>query len=272
MLELPEVETVCRGMAGVLEGRRIARVELRRPDLRRPIPADLPARLTGARVTHVDRRAKYGLVHTDRGDVAILHLGMSGRIRLDPDGDEKHDHVLIVTDDGHRLAFNDPRRFGSLDIAREDALEAHPLFAHLGPEPLGNGFNAATLAAALKDRRSPIKAALLDQTVVAGLGNIYVCEALHQAGISPTRLAGSLTRPRIDKLVRAIRDVLARAIASGGSSLRDYAQVNGELGYFQHQWRVYGREGAPCPVCATPVRRIVQAGRSTFYCPVCQKA
>ena len=270
MPELPEVETVCRGMARVLEGRRISRVEVRRPDLRRPIPTDLAERMQGAVVTRITRRAKYALLHTDRGDVVILHLGMSGRVRVDPEAPEKHDHVLWATDDGHVLVLNDARRFGSLDIEREDLLHQHPLFAHLGPEPLGNEFHAQDLAAKLAGKITPIKLALLDQRVVAGLGNIYVCEALFGAGIGPLTPAGALTPDRLEKLVAEIRAVLLRAIEAGGSSLRDYVQVDGELGYFQHSWQVYGREAEECRVCARPIARIVQSGRSTFYCANCQ--
>lgn len=270
MPELPEVETVCRGLSAALTGRCLVRVEVRRPDLRWPIPADFAARLTGARVIAVRRRAKYGLIDTDRGDVAILHLGMSGRIRIDPVADEKHDHVLIEIDSGQRLAFNDARRFGSWHLARHDDWGRHALLADLGPEPLGNTFNGPALHAALAGRRSPVKAALLDQAVVAGVGNIYACEALFQAGIDPSRAACSLTPAESDALAAAVVDVLARAIAAGGSSLRDYVQVDGELGYFQHAWRVYGREGDPCPQCARPVMRRVQSSRSTFYCGSCQ--
>lgn len=270
MPELPEVETVCRGMARVMEGRRIARVEVRRPDLRRPIPADLAERMTGAVVTRITRRAKYALLHTNRGDVVILHLGMSGRVRVDPEAPEKHDHVLWATDDGHVLVLNDARRFGSLDIEREERLHRHPLFAHLGPEPLGNEFHAEDLAARLAGKVTPIKLALLDQRVVAGLGNIYVCEALFGAGIGPLTPAGVLTGNQLERLVAEIRAVLQRAIEAGGSSLRDYVQVDGELGYFQHSWQVYGREAEECRVCARPIARIVQSGRSTFYCANCQ--
>lgn len=271
MPELPEVETVARGMARVLEGRTIAHVVVNRPDLRRPIPTDLAKRLTGATVTSVSRRAKYALIHTDRADVVILHLGMSGRVRLDPDAPEKHDHVVIKTNDGNALVFNDPRRFGSIDITPEAKLDVHPLLAHVGPEPLGNAFHAGVLAKAFKGKKAPLKAALLDQTVVAGLGNIYVCEALFQAGLSPLRLAGSVKPVKLEALTLAIRAVLIRAIAVGGSTLRDYVQVDGELGYFQHEWSVYGREGEPCRTCTAPVLRTVQSGRSSFYCKKCQK-
>lgn len=271
MPELPEVETVCRGMARVLEGRVLARVEVRRRDLRWPVPDDFEARLAGARVTSIFRRAKYGLIATDRGDVALMHLGMSGRMRVDPESPELHDHVLLATDDGHTLVFNDPRRFGSFHLARCDDWPQHRLLAHLGPEPLGNAFNGPALHTAIAGRTSSIKAALLDQAVVSGVGNIYACEALYGAGINPRRKAASLSATRADRLVQAVREVLDHAIAAGGSSLRDYVQVDGELGYFQHAWQVYGREGAPCRACGQPVRRIVQSGRSTFYCPRCQR-
>jgi formamidopyrimidine-DNA glycosylase len=271
MPELPEVETVMRGMATVLEGRRLTRVEVRRPDLRWPIPADFSARLTGARVVRLFRRAKYALIETDRGDVAILHLGMSGSVRVDPDHHDPHDHVLFETEDRRILVLNDPRRFGSLDLARVDGWENHRHFLHMGPEPLGNGFNDSVLSEALIGKKAPIKAALLDQRVVAGLGNIYVCEALYLAGISPRRLAKTVAGARAARLVPAIRNVLDKAIAAGGSSLRDHKQVTGELGYFQHSWLVYGREGEPCQTCARPIRRFVQSGRSTFYCGTCQR-
>lgn len=270
MPELPEVETVCRGLAAALTGQRLARITVRRRDLRWPIPADFAERLTGARILGVRRRAKYGLIDTDRGDVAILHLGMSGRMRIDPVAEEKHDHVLFETEAGRRLVFNDPRRFGSLLLARHDDWTAHPLIAALGPEPLGNSFGGPVLHAAFAGRRSPVKAALLDQAVVAGIGNIYACEALFQAGIDPMRLASSLSTLESDTLAAAIVDVLGRAIEAGGSSLRDYVQVDGELGYFQHAWQVYGREDEPCRRCTRPVMRRVQSNRSTFFCGSCQ--
>ncbi|MCA3254078.1 MAG: bifunctional DNA-formamidopyrimidine glycosylase/DNA-(apurinic or apyrimidinic site) lyase [Alphaproteobacteria bacterium] len=271
MPELPEVETVARGLARVWEGRRFARVEARRPDLRRPLPQDLGQRLTGARIERVGRRAKYGLVDTDRGDTLIFHLGMSGRMRLDPTEIETHDHILFTTDEGRVVAFNDARRFGSLDLTETAALDAHPLLAGIGPEPLGPGLTEAHLAEAFADRIAPVKALLLDQRLVAGLGNIYVCEALHISGIHPERPGGKVKRAEIAKLVPAIREVLTQAIEAGGSTLRDYAQVDGELGYFQKQWRVYGREDEGCPACAKPVQRIVQSGRSSFFCKRCQK-
>jgi formamidopyrimidine-DNA glycosylase len=258
-----------RGLAPVLEGARIERVTLRRGDLRRPFPRDLGQRLTGATVTHLGRRAKYGLIDTDRGDTLIFHLGMSGRWRIDPEEIGKHDHVVIETAK-HRLALNDPRRFGSLDLMPTDSLEDWAPFAALGPEPLGPDFTAAHLARVFEYRFAPIKALLLDQRVVAGLGNIYVCEALYLARIAPTREGGSITRAELKKLVVAVREVLEAAIRAGGSTLRDYARPDGELGYFAKEWRVYGREGEPCG-CGGLVERRIDSGRSTFWCPACQK-
>jgi formamidopyrimidine-DNA glycosylase len=270
MPELPEVETVVRGLTPIWRGRRFARVEARRPDLRFPLPPDLGQRLVGATVTGLSRRAKYGLVHTDRGDTMLFHLGMSGRMRLDPPEIDKHDHILFQTDDGRVVAFNDARRFGSLDFAATEALDAHPALKGLGPEPLGDTLTPDHLARSFANRASPVKALLLDQRVVAGLGNIYVCEALHIAGVHPARLGRDVTAAETDKLAPAIKTVLNQAIEAGGSTLRDYAQVDGELGYFQKQWRVYGREAEPCPVCEGPVARAVQSGRSSFYCAACQ--
>ncbi|GAA4764329.1 bifunctional DNA-formamidopyrimidine glycosylase/DNA-(apurinic or apyrimidinic site) lyase [Stakelama sediminis] len=269
MPELPEVETTVRGLRPVLEGQRIAAIVARRPDLRRPIPEDLGQRMTGAVVTGLGRRAKYGLIETDRGDTLIFHLGMSGRWRVDPSETLTHDHVVIETGEGRRLALNDPRRFGSLDFVRTADRESWPPFAAMGPEPLGTGFTVDHLATAFAGRVAPVKAMLLDQKVVAGLGNIYVCEALHMAGIAPSRAAGRIARARLERLVPAIRQVLEAAIEAGGSSLRDYARPDGELGYFSKQWRVYGREGEVC-VCGSVVRRRTESGRSTFWCPKCQ--
>ncbi len=271
MPELPEVETVVCGLRPVLVGRRLARVVARRPDLRRPLPEDMVQRMTGAHVTAIDRRAKYGLIRTDRGDTLIFHLGMSGRMRIDPPAIEKHDHVIFETDEGHVVALNDARRFGSLDLLPTENVTASPLFSGMGPEPLSGDFSDRVLESALKDRRTPIKALLLDQRVVAGLGNIYVCEALFMAGIAPTRTGASLKRAEICRLVPVIKQVLERAIAAGGSTLRDHARPDGELGYFQHQFQVYGREAMPCVSCGRSVERIVQSGRSTFWCPSCQK-
>ena len=270
MPELPEVETTVRGLRPVLEGRRLISVEPRRADIRRPIPVDLRQRLTGATVTGMGRRAKYGLIDTDRGDTMIFHLGMSGRWRVDPADIGAHDHLVLETDEGRRLALNDPRRFGSLDLVRTDELPAFPSFAALGPEPLGPDLTAGHLHRTFAGRIAPVKVLLLDQRIVAGLGNIYVCEALNLARISPIREAGRVSRPRLEALVAAIRSVLLAAIDAGGSTLRDYARPDGELGYFSKQFRVYGREGETCP-CGGTVRRRVDGGRSTFYCPRCQR-
>jgi formamidopyrimidine-DNA glycosylase len=270
MPELPEVETTVRGLESVLEGRRLVEVEARRADLRRAFPADLRQRRTGARVTGLGRRAKYGLIDTDRGDTLVFHLGMSGRWRIDPEDIGPHDHLLLATEDGRRLALNDPRRFGSVDLVRTEALAEYAPFEKMGPEPLGSEFDADYLLHALAGRSAPIKALLLDQRIVAGLGNIYVCEALNMAGIAPGRGGGRISRPRLERLVEAIRSVLAAAIEAGGSTLRDYARPSGELGYFSKQWRVYGREGETCP-CGGPIRRRVDSGRSTFFCPRCQR-
>ena len=267
MPELPEVETTVRGLAQVLQGRRIESVEARRPDLRRALPVDLGQRLTGSRVVGLRRRAKYGLIDTDRGDTLVFHLGMSGRWRIDPAEIAKHDHFILQTEDGRRLALNDARRFGSLDLVRTDELDAWPPFAALGPEPLE--VDARELRARLAGRFAPIKLLLLDQRIIAGLGNIYVCEALYRAGIHPKRAGGSISLDRLGKLVPAIRGVLLEAIAAGGSTLRDFASPDGELGYFSKSFAVYGREGGAC-ACGGKVRRFVQGGRSTFYCPRCQ--
>lgn len=270
MPELPEVETIVRGLTPVLLGRRIVRVETRRPDLRRPFPEDLRQRLTGAEVVSLSRRAKFGLIGTDRDDTMVFHLGMSGSWRIDPVRSDRHDHLLVETGEGHSLALNDPRRFGSVDLVRTDRLESWPPFAAMGPEPLGRDFDGAWLKAALAGRRAPIKALLLDQRIVAGLGNIYVCEALNLARIAPGRAGGSLSRARLDRLAESVRSVLIAAIAAGGSSLRDYVRPDGELGYFSAEWRVYGREGKAC-TCGGVVRRRIEGGRSTFHCPRCQR-
>lgn len=271
MPELPEVETVCRGLAAQLLGKRLARVELRRPDLRFPIPPELPARLTGRKVESIRRRAKYIIMEFDAEVALLAHLGMSGRMTVSngvPNEFLPHDHLILVAEDGVCVRFNDPRRFGMLDLLVRGEENSHRLLADIGPEPLDDAFTGAVLARAIEGKMTPIKAAILDQKIVAGVGNIYACEALFQAGLSPTRLAGSLTRAQADKLVAAIKDVLTRAIAVGGSSLRDHVQVSGELGYFQHAWAVYGKEGEPCPGCACKegVQRMVQSNRSTFYC------
>jgi len=268
--ELPEVETTVRGLAPVLEGHVMTRVVLRRADLRRAFPEDLGQRLTGARVTGLSRRAKYGLIDTDRGDTMVFHLGMSGRWRVDPGELLPHDHLVIETDAGCSLALNDPRRFGSVDLVATDALAVWPPFAALGPEPLGPGFTADHLQRVFAGRVAPVKPLLLDQRIVAGLGNIYVCEALNMARIAPTRAAGRIGKARLERLEEAVRAVLLSAIEAGGSSLRDYARPDGELGYFSKQFRVYGREGEACP-CGGTVKRRVDGGRSTFYCASCQR-
>ena len=287
MPELPEVETVRRGLEPALKGARLTRVEARRPDLRFPLPEGFVQRLTGAVVLDLTRRAKYLLAPLDRGDTLVMHLGMTGRFEIEGadreerpgvfhyavPADPKHAHVVFETDAGRRITFFDPRRFGFMDLIPTAEIETHPWFAALGPEPLGPGFNAKQLAAAIKGKSQNIKATLLDQRVVAGLGNIYVCEALHRARISPSTPAGRISGRRLEVLAAAIREVLHEAIAAGGSTLRDYAGADGALGYFQHAFKVYGREDEPCvtPGCRGVVRRKVQAGRSTFYCGACQR-
>lgn len=270
MPELPEVETTVRGLEPVLLGHRIASFETRRPDLRFPFPPDLRQRMTGATVTALGRRAKYGLVDTSRDDTMIFHLGMSGRWRIDPAEIGKHDHVVIETDAGRRLSLCDPRRFGFIDLAPTDTLVSYPAFAAMGPEPLSDAFDGAYLARRFEDRIASVKAMLLDQRIVAGVGNIYACEALYLARIAPSRPAGRIARSRLDRLAKAVKEVLEAAIEAGGSSLRDYVRPDGELGYFAKQWRVYGREGEPCG-CGGLVKRRVENGRSTFYCPACQR-
>ena len=274
MPELPEVETTRRGLAMRLEGRRIARIEARRADLRFPLPKDFAKTIQGRKVEALERRAKYILVRLEGGLVWLIHLGMSGRMVLRsgwPNDIGPHDHVIFATDEGWAVTFNDARRFGMMDLIPAAELDRHKLLAGLGPEPLGADFTPAVLQAALAGKKAPMKAALLDQSVVAGLGNIYVCEALFRAGISPKRLAGTVKPERIARLVPVIKKVLLEAVEAGGSSLRDYVQSDGELGYFQKRFRVYDREDAPCTSCRRPVKRIVQSGRSTFYCGTCQK-
>ncbi len=281
MPELPEVETVLRGLRPALQGRRLVEVRAFRADLRQPIPADFEARLRGKRVERLSRRAKYLLVELAGGLQLLLHLGMSGRIMvIEGNGSEgagwrpgRHDHITFLTDAGTRIVFNDARRFGLVDFIEPDARATHPLLARLGPEPLSNAFSGPVLAAALAGRRTTMKAALMDQRLVAGLGNIYVAEALHRARISPRRLARNLGPRRAERLVRAIREVLGEAIKAGGSTLRDYARPDGELGYFQHHFQVYDRAGTPCPrrACGGVIQRISQAGRSTFFCGRCQR-
>ncbi len=279
MPELPEVETVMRGLQSRLEGRRIVSAVAHRADLRWKLPPGLAQRLTGARVIGFRRRGKYILMRLEGGESVLLHLGMSGRMVLTPVRPNQptlHEHLVLETDDGWRLGFVDPRRFGSVDLVPTALEERHRLLAELGPEPLETAFTPASLSASLAGKRTPIKAALLDQKVVAGLGNIYVCEALFRARLSPLRSAHTVPGTRAARLVPAIQDTLREAIAAGGSSLRDYVQPNGELGYFQHAWRVYGHEGEPCERCpgkpACPgVRRVTQSGRGTFYCPRSQR-
>jgi formamidopyrimidine-DNA glycosylase len=271
MPELPEVETVRRGLAPVLEGRQLVEVAAYRPDLRFPLPPGFAERVQGRRVISVERRAKYLLIRLSGGLVMLSHLGMSGRYRIYPDTPpplEPHDHMQLITDDGAVVRYNDPRRFGILDLIDENALAAHKLLAGIGPEPLSNAFDGKVLATGLGERRSAIKVALLDQRLVAGVGNIYASEALYRAGISPKRTARTVKGGRADKLAAAIRDVLNEAIGAGGSSLRDHRQTSGELGYFQHRFAVYGRGGEKCPGCdcETGIRHMVQGGRSTFYC------
>ena len=270
MPELPEVETVRRGLASKMNGRRITRAELRRPDLRRPFPAALPDRLQGARIGALGRRGKYILIELNTDGLLLLHLGMSGRVTAGGANlpDAPHDHVVLTLDDGTVIRFNDPRRFGLLDYVKRGEAAQHPLLSGLGPEPLEAEFNDAYLSAALAGKMTSIKAALLDQRIVAGLGNIYVCEALFRAGVSPRRLSASVGPRRAHRLTAGIKSVLTEAIEAGGSSLRDYVQADGELGYFQHRWAVYGHEGDPCPGCdcGGGVHRIVQSGRSTFFC------
>ena len=276
MPELPEVETVMRGLAERLQDRRLVDVEARRPDLRWPLPDRFAARLSGRRVTGLRRRAKYIFVDLDDGQSLIIHLGMSGRMLISDGAKpalERHDHVVLHTDDDTWVRYNDARRFGMMDLWPTGELDRHKLIKAVGPEPLGNEFSGPILYAALDGRRTPIKAALLDQKVVAGVGNIYACEALHRAGISPRRLATNVSRQMAERLAAAVKTILQEAIAAGGSSLRDHRQVSGELGYFQHTFRVYDREGEPCPTdgCTGTVKRLVQSGRSTFYCPRCQR-
>jgi formamidopyrimidine-DNA glycosylase len=278
MPELPEVETIRRGLAAAIEGRRIDRVTVKRGDLRRPLPPDFAARIEGRRITAFGRRAKYLLAWLDDGNVLLTHLGMSGRMVIENGAETRaahltHAHVSFETEDGKTVRFSDPRRFGLMDIVPAAELDAHALLAALGPEPTGNEFDGAVLAARLKGKNTPIKAALLDQRVVAGLGNIYVCESLFRARLSPKRLAKTVQGDRARRLADSIRAVLGDAIGAGGSSLRDHVSATGELGYFQHRFEVYDKEGAPCPGCdcGAGVRRIVQSGRSTFYCAVRQR-
>lgn len=293
MPELPEVETVRRGLMPAMEGARFIKVEARRPDLRFPFPKDFVKRLEGKTVTGLGRRAKYLLADLSSGEVLLMHLGMSGSFRVEKSGQDhmtarfhhprgapgKHDHAVFEMSSGFTITFNDPRRFGFMKLISREGLESEPHLKALGPEPLGNRFDAETLARSMRGKKTSLKAALSDQRVVAGLGNIYVCEALHRAHLSPKRRASTLSGKKGEPtdgargLTEAIRFVLNEAIKAGGSSLRDHRQTTGELGYFQHHFRVYDREGEPCPTprCKGKVRRFVQIGRSTFYCPVCQR-
>lgn len=294
MPELPEVETVRRGLEPAMQGARIVNVEQRRPDLRFPLPDKFPERLEGRTIVGLGRRAKYLLVDLDDDMTLLMHLGMSGSFRVERDsgdpetpgafhhersGASAHDHVVLHLSNGVRITYNDPRRFGFMDLAPRAKLAEHPSFKDLGMEPLGNELNGDSLAALFKGRKAPLKAALLDQRLIAGLGNIYVCEALNMARLSPKRAAGAIVRkngaptPAATRLADDIRAVLQQAIQAGGSSLRDHKLTDGSLGYFQHHFRVYDREGEPCPTtgCGGTVKRIVQSGRSTFFCPKCQK-
>ena len=283
MPELPEVETVRNGLLPVMEGQVIRNTDVRRPDLRWPFPAGMSERLSGKRVLALRRRSKYIIVDLSSEESLIIHLGMSGRILISeaPLGSfhhaqpapEKHDHVIFEMESGARVVFNDARRFGAMDLIATSNLESHWLLKDIGPEPLGNAFSESYLQDRLRGRSMPMKTALLDQKIVAGLGNIYVCEALNRAGISPRRKAGNVSRAGIARLVPTIRDVLNEAVSAGGSSLRDYRQTDGELGYFQHTFRAYDREGQPCrtPDCGGKILRIVQSGRSTYYCGHCQR-
>jgi formamidopyrimidine-DNA glycosylase len=283
MPELPEVETVRRGLAPSMEGAVIAQAHVNRPDLRWPFPDRMADRLTGQKVLGLRRRSKYILADLASGETLLIHLGMSGRMTVsgDPLGQfvhdhpaaEKHDHVVFDMDNGARITFNDPRRFGAMDLLDTTTADQHKLLAAIGPEPLGNDFHEQYLVQAFRGRMTPVKSALLDQKIVAGLGNIYVCEALFRSGIHPKRKAGQIGANRVAALVPIIRDVLSEAIDAGGSSLKDFRQASGELGYFQHRFRAYGQEGNPCTTdgCVATIHRITQSGRSTFYCPNCQR-
>ncbi len=273
MPELPEVETVCRGLESAIKGHTIASVALRRKDLRTPFPRGFAAALEGQRITHINRRAKYILIHLANKTVLIIHLGMSGTLlihRKEP-APKKHDHVLFALSGNLWLVFNDARRFGLMDIAPESALPTHRLFKGLGLEPLEKAFTGPALHAMLKGKKAPIKTAIMDQRLVVGVGNIYASESLFMTGVNPRRAAGKLTPNECEALSGSIKKVLKSAIASGGSTLRDYVRSTGDSGYFQHEFKVYGREDAPCLTCGNPVQRIVQQGRSTFFCPQCQK-
>ena len=289
MPELPEVETVMRGLEPVMVGQKIRYADIRRPDLRWPFPQNMSQRLTGVTILRLHRRSKYILCDLNSGETLLIHLGMSGRMTISyagnvsedllgnfqykPSTPAKHDHVILDMQAGARISFNDARRFGAMDLIATKNLFDHKLIKSLGPEPLGNEFNTPYLHSKLRGKAAPIKSALLDQRIVSGLGNIYVCESLWRAGINPKRLSGKVSRKKVDVLVPIIRDVLQEAISAGGSSLKDHRQTNGDLGYFQHLFAVYGREGKKCssPDCSELIKRIVQSGRSSFYCAKCQK-
>jgi len=281
MPELPEVETVRRGLSPVLEGKRVLSLDVRRPDLRFPFPADFAARVSGAQILRLGRKAKFLTADLETGETLVMHLGMSGRFRIETHklcefhyetkDDPKHDHVVFQIEGGASVTYNDPRRFGFMELWPTDTFETYPRLAHLGPEPLSNGFSAAYLDEALKGKAAPIKAALLDQKIVAGLGNIYVCEALWRAGISPRRKSSTIPGARSVRLAPKINAVIAEAIDAGGSSISDFANTDGALGYFQHRFAVYAREGEACRTCGKEITRIVQSGRSTFFCGACQR-
>ena len=281
MPELPEVETVRRGLAPVMEGRKIERLETRRPDLRFPFPENFESRVSGTKLMRLGRSAKFLTAELSSGEVLIMHLGMSGRFTIDGGAaaqfaidthtNEKHDHVVFHIEGGARVTYNDPRRFGFMELWPAQTFDAYPRLKALGPEPLSNGFHADYLSGALSGKNTPIKTALLDQSIIAGLGNIYVCEALFRAGISPKRKAATIPGKRADRLSPAINAIIAEAIDAGGSSISDFASTDGSLGYFQHAFDVYDREGKPCKKCEKPIKRIVQGGRSSFYCSSCQR-
>ena len=282
MPELPEVETVRRGLSPVMDGKRILSVQLNRPNLRFPFAEGFTERLAGARIERLGRRAKFLVAELETGEALIMHLGMSGRFTITGQGtpgefhheiapNSKHDHVILNMEGGHIVTYNDPRRFGFMELWPLAEMETYPRLAGFGPEPLTNGFSHAWLNEALRDKSGPIKSVLLDQRTIAGLGNIYVCEALYRAGISPRRRASTVPGTRAARLAPAINDVIAEAIQAGGSSISDFKAASGELGYFQHSFAVYGREGEPCRKCGAPIKRIVQSGRSSFYCGNCQR-
>ena len=281
MPELPEVETVRRGLSPVMEGRRVLRLEVNRADLRFPFPDRFKQRVEGATITRMGRRAKFLVTELSTNEALIMHLGMSGRFTVnsnktadfhhDPGTNPKHDHVVFHMEGGATVTYNDPRRFGFMELWPLSQIEAYPRVKHLGPEPLSNHFNAAYLDAAFVGKATPIKSALLDQSIIAGLGNIYVCEALFRAGISPRRKASSVRGARNARLAPHINAVITEAIAAGGSSISDFSNASGELGYFQKRFDVYDREGQPCSKCNAPIKRLVQSGRSSFYCGNCQR-